>query len=161
MTVNEWLCRTVQGLVDFPEMVSVTEHPLGDTIYLQVSAADSDVGKIVGYRGSGWRALRDLTFIRSKQDGRKYFLEARIATNQGTDAPAPSTERRLPSESDPGAIAAEFLLAHNLTPDTMSRTDVPNLIRWAEGDVGEVRAYMLAQFGESMRADAVAALRNG
>lgn len=159
MNVTKWLEVVVGNLVDSPEAVVVTEDAVGDALHLQIHTADGDQRKLTG---PTYQSLKQLVWAAGKQAGRRYFIEAHIGTNREWSTPAANRIQRIsPADSDPGTIAWEFLSAAKLAPETLDRANVMVMSLWAGTDWPEVRAYMLAQYGETMPSDALQAFRRG
>ena len=47
-----------QSLVENPEQVQVDAHRVGDTLYVDVTAASGDVGRLIGRKGRTAQAIR-------------------------------------------------------------------------------------------------------
>lgn len=73
--VGKQLESLVQLLVDLPDEVAVYEVQEDDALVYEVEAADDDVGKIIGRRGSTVRALRTVLDARAALDDAVYELE--------------------------------------------------------------------------------------
>lgn len=73
--VGKQLESLVQLLVDLPDEVAVYEVQEDDALVYEVEAADDDVGKIIGRRGSTVRALRTVLDARAALDDTVYELE--------------------------------------------------------------------------------------
>ena len=52
------LTDIAKALVEFPEEVTVTETETNDTVYLVLSVAQSDMGKVIGKQGKIAKAIR-------------------------------------------------------------------------------------------------------
>lgn len=161
MEIARWLELVVRQLVAMPEMVMVTEEQLGEKLYLQIHVDADDTGKVVGKNGLTLKGIKELLWAAGKKDGCVYFLESHIGTNRTGPAPELPRERQSLPEEDPDVIAWEFLKAEALAPETMGRSDVTVMAAWADKDWPEVRAYLLAQYGARMKAEAVQELRWG
>ncbi|WP_027366251.1 KH domain-containing protein [Desulfocurvibacter africanus] len=57
---KELITYLVKALVDYPEMVQVTEVVGENVIILEVKVAKEDVGKVIGKSGRTVLALRDI-----------------------------------------------------------------------------------------------------
>ncbi len=64
-----------KSLVDDPNAVSVTETEGERGPVLQLSVAQSDIGKVIGKYGRIAKALRTVLSAYSSKDGRRYSLE--------------------------------------------------------------------------------------
>ena len=58
--MRDLLDRMARALVDHPDAVSVTEEEKGDTLYLHLCVADSDMGKVIGKSGRIAKSLRQV-----------------------------------------------------------------------------------------------------
>lgn len=47
-----------KSLVDYPDEVSVTEEEVDGDVYLELSVAESDMGKVIGKQGKIAKAIR-------------------------------------------------------------------------------------------------------
>lgn len=52
------LTDIAKALVEFPDQVTVTETETNDTVYLVLSVAQSDMGKVIGKQGKIAKAIR-------------------------------------------------------------------------------------------------------
>ncbi len=52
------LTDIAKALVEFPDEVTVTETETNDTVYLVLSVAQSDMGKVIGKQGKIAKAIR-------------------------------------------------------------------------------------------------------
>ena len=64
-----------KSLVDDPASVSVTETEGERGPVLQLSVAQSDIGKVIGNYGRIAKALRTVLSASANKDGRRYSLE--------------------------------------------------------------------------------------
>lgn len=58
--MRDLLDRMARALVEHPDAVSVTEEEKGDTLYLRLHVADSDMGKVIGKSGRIAKSLRQV-----------------------------------------------------------------------------------------------------
>jgi predicted RNA-binding protein YlqC (UPF0109 family) len=56
--MKEIIQTIAKSLVDFPDDVIVTERKEGNTIFLQLHVASSDMGKVIGKQGRVAHAMR-------------------------------------------------------------------------------------------------------
>ncbi len=68
----EWLARQ---LVDDPDAVRVEEVDEGDTVYLQLTVAPEDRGKVIGRQGRLARSLRTIVRASAARDRHRIVLE--------------------------------------------------------------------------------------
>jgi hypothetical protein len=75
MAVRDAIETVAKALADSPQRVSVaeTEHP--GTTLIEVSAAPTDVGKLIGRQGRTIQAMRTLAAIAGEKLGKKVSLE--------------------------------------------------------------------------------------
>jgi len=64
-----------KALVDQPEKVSVTEIEGNNTNVLELSAAKSDMGKIIGKQGRNAQAIRTILNAACGKTRKRYILE--------------------------------------------------------------------------------------
>ena len=69
------IIKIAQALVDNPEQVQVTEIEGDQIIALELRAAKSDMGKIIGKKGRNADAIRTILNVASRGSGKKYVLE--------------------------------------------------------------------------------------
>ena len=65
----------VGSLVDHPDQVSVHEIDEGNSIVLELSVAESDIGRVIGRRGSVVNAMRALLQVLAAKQGKRATLE--------------------------------------------------------------------------------------
>lgn len=64
-----------RALVDRPEEVKVKETPGEHAVTLELSVAQSDLGKVIGKQGRTARSLRTLVGAASAKANRRHVLE--------------------------------------------------------------------------------------
>jgi predicted RNA-binding protein YlqC (UPF0109 family) len=72
---SEFVEYVVKSIVDSPDEVSVYEFEEGATIYLEVSVASDDMGRVIGKGGSVVNSIRMLLQIVASRMGRRISLE--------------------------------------------------------------------------------------
>jgi len=75
ISVREAIETVAKALADAPQRVSVTETEHQGTTLIEVSAAPSDVGKLIGRQGRTIQAMRTLASIAGERAGKKVSLE--------------------------------------------------------------------------------------
>lgn len=65
----------VTSLVDYPDQVTVYEIDEGNSIVLELSVAESDIGRVIGRRGSVVNAMRMLLQVLAAKQGKRATLE--------------------------------------------------------------------------------------
>lgn len=65
----------VKSLVDNPEQVSVSEMEERGSVILEVSVAESDMGRVIGRGGSVVNSIRSLVQVLATKKGRRVSLE--------------------------------------------------------------------------------------
>lgn len=73
--MKDLLIQIAQALVDYPEQVSVNEIEGDQTVVLELRAAKTDMGKIIGKKGKTANAIRTILNAASTKTGKKYVLE--------------------------------------------------------------------------------------
>ena len=71
----EFVEYVVKSLVDSPDEVSVYEFEEGSTVYLEVSVASDDMGRVIGKGGSVVNSIRMLLQILANRIGKRVSLE--------------------------------------------------------------------------------------
>ena len=56
--MEELVAFLAKSLVDHPEKVKVSSHEDGDTVVLELSVAEDDMGKVIGRQGRIAKAIR-------------------------------------------------------------------------------------------------------
>lgn len=64
-----------RSLVDHPEEVKVSSHEDGDTVVLELSVAEGDMGKVIGRQGRIAKAIRTVVKAASARENKKYMVE--------------------------------------------------------------------------------------
>ena len=64
-----------KALVDRPEDVSVAEVDAEDEIIVELSVAESDLGKVIGKQGRTVRAMRTLVEAAGDKNGQRFYLD--------------------------------------------------------------------------------------
>jgi predicted RNA-binding protein YlqC (UPF0109 family) len=65
----------VRGLVERPEAVSVRASERDRTVFIEVTVASEDVGRVIGRRGRIVEAIRTLARAVATSDGRRVVVE--------------------------------------------------------------------------------------
>jgi predicted RNA-binding protein YlqC (UPF0109 family) len=73
--MKDLIIAIVQAIVDQPEEVSVNEIGGGHTTVLELKAAKSDMGKVIGKRGRTAQAIRTILSAASAKTRKRYMLE--------------------------------------------------------------------------------------
>jgi predicted RNA-binding protein YlqC (UPF0109 family) len=73
--MKDLLIRIAQALVDDPEQVRVNEIKASQTTVLELRAAKSDLGKIIGKHGRTAEAIRVILTAAAGKTRRRYVLE--------------------------------------------------------------------------------------
>ena len=64
-----------KSLVDHPEDVSVTEKTVNDTVIIELTVAEDDMGKVIGKQGRIAKAIRTVVKAASTKSDKKYTVE--------------------------------------------------------------------------------------
>ena len=73
--MKELVELVAKALVDRPEEVSVAEVDAEDEIVVELSVAESDLGKVIGKQGRTIRAMRTLVEAGGEKNGQRYYLD--------------------------------------------------------------------------------------
>lgn len=65
----------VRSLVDYPEQVSIREIESKSSITLEISVAESDMGRIIGKGGSVVNSIRTILRVLEAKQGKSVSLE--------------------------------------------------------------------------------------
>ena len=71
------LSDLARAIVDQPDEVSVSEETDGDTVFLTLHVAESDMGKIIGRHGKIAKSIRMVMKAAANSAGRKVSVEIR------------------------------------------------------------------------------------
>ena len=73
--MKDLLIQIVKALVDDPEQVQVNEIEGTQTVVLELSVANSDMGRVIGKQGRTANAIRTLLNAASGKVRKRYVLE--------------------------------------------------------------------------------------
>jgi predicted RNA-binding protein YlqC (UPF0109 family) len=73
--VEKLILEMAKALVDHPDEVEVEAIPEGDTLVLELSVAENDMGRVIGRSGRTAKALRTLLAASATRAGRRCSLE--------------------------------------------------------------------------------------
>ncbi len=73
--MEELVMFLARSLVDHPEEVKVSSHEDGDTVVLELSVAEGDMGKVIGRQGRIAKAIRTVVKAASARENKKYMVE--------------------------------------------------------------------------------------
>ena len=73
--MKELLEIMAKSLVDHPEAVSVTAEEKGDSIFLRLKVAESDMGKVIGKSGRIAKALRQVLNAAASKDKLRVIVD--------------------------------------------------------------------------------------
>jgi predicted RNA-binding protein YlqC (UPF0109 family) len=73
--VPKLILEVAKALVDHPEQVQVDASQEGDTLVLELTVAESDLGRVIGRSGRTARALRTLLSASAAKAGKRCALE--------------------------------------------------------------------------------------
>jgi predicted RNA-binding protein YlqC (UPF0109 family) len=65
----------VKSIVDNPDQVTVSEFDERGTIMIEVTVADSDMGRVIGRGGSVVTSIRSLVQVLAAKQGKRVSLE--------------------------------------------------------------------------------------
>lgn len=72
---TDLLEQVIRQMVDLPDQVEITVHESAHTAAFDIEVADSDVGKVLGRKGSHARALRLLFGAIYGKHGKRLHLQ--------------------------------------------------------------------------------------
>ena len=64
-----------KSLVEHPEEVKLTEKTINDTVILELSVAESDMGKVIGKQGRIAKAIRTVMRASASRQDQKIMVE--------------------------------------------------------------------------------------
>jgi len=65
----------VKSIVDNPDSVTVSEYDEGSSVMIEVSVAESDMGRVIGRGGSVVSSIRSLVQVLAAKQGKRVNLE--------------------------------------------------------------------------------------
>jgi len=73
--MQEVISYIAQSLVEHPQEVQVDTHRVGSTIYIDVTAAPGDVGRLIGRRGRTAQAIRQVAKAAAVRQGLRVVVD--------------------------------------------------------------------------------------
>lgn len=73
--MKELVAHIAESLVDQPDQVHVSQTENDDTIALELSVAQEDLGKVIGKQGRTARAMRSLLAATAARENKKSRLD--------------------------------------------------------------------------------------
>ena len=64
-----------KSLVDDPSALRTIERTLDETVIIELSVAEGDMGKVIGKQGRIAKAIRSIVKAASVKTGKKYMVE--------------------------------------------------------------------------------------
>ena len=64
-----------KSLVDNPDQVKISEKTLNDTVILELTVAESDMGKVIGKQGRIAKAIRSVVKAAATKENKKVIVE--------------------------------------------------------------------------------------
>jgi predicted RNA-binding protein YlqC (UPF0109 family) len=65
----------VRSIVDNPDQVTVSQYDEGDSVMIEVTVAESDMGRVIGRGGSVVTSIRSLVQVLAAKQGKRVSLE--------------------------------------------------------------------------------------
>lgn len=73
--MKQLVAHIAEALVDNPDQIKVTETENGDTINIELTVAQEDLGKVIGKQGRTARAMRSILSASAARDNKKSRLD--------------------------------------------------------------------------------------
>ncbi len=73
--MKELVDHIAKALVDHPDEVKTVEREEEDTITIELTVAQDDLGKVIGKQGRTARAIRSLLSVAADKDNKKSRLD--------------------------------------------------------------------------------------
>jgi len=73
--MKELLEFIAKSMVDNPAAVVVNEKANGNTVTLELSVGEGDMGKVIGKQGRIAKAIRTVVSAASVRENKKYYVE--------------------------------------------------------------------------------------
>lgn len=72
--MKQVLTDIARAIVDQPDSVTVTEREEGDTLFLELTVAADDMGKVIGKRGKIANAIRTVVKATANRDNKRVVV---------------------------------------------------------------------------------------
>ncbi len=69
------LTNIAKAIVENPDDVVVTEREDGDTVYLELSVAEGDMGKVIGKQGRIAKAIRTVMKVAAIRENKRVIVD--------------------------------------------------------------------------------------
>ena len=69
------LTDIAKAIVENPDDVVVTERVDGDTVYLELSVAESDMGKVIGKQGRIAKSIRTVMKVAAMRENKRVIVD--------------------------------------------------------------------------------------
>lgn len=73
--MKELVEYVVKSVVDFPDQIQITEVDEGSTTILELSVANSDMGRVIGKSGRVINSIRAIVQVLAAKQGKRVTLE--------------------------------------------------------------------------------------
>lgn len=73
--MKQILTDIARAIVDNPDAVTVTEKIDGNTVYLQLSVDETDMGKVIGKQGRIAKAIRTVIKASANHDNKRVIVD--------------------------------------------------------------------------------------
>ncbi len=73
--MQELIEYIARSLVENPDQVRVSSHRSGSNIYVDVTAAQGDLGRLIGRRGRTAQAIRSVAKVASARQGLRVTID--------------------------------------------------------------------------------------
>ena len=73
--MKDLVAHIARSLVDQPELVKVTQTETDESIAIELSVAQEDLGKVIGKQGRTARAMRSLLAATAAREGKNSRLD--------------------------------------------------------------------------------------
>jgi predicted RNA-binding protein YlqC (UPF0109 family) len=73
--MQDVIAYIARSLVEHPEQVQVDAHRVGSTLYIDVTAAPGDVGRLIGRKGRTAQAIRQIAKAAAVRHGLRVIVD--------------------------------------------------------------------------------------
>ena len=73
--MKQMLMNIAKAIVEKPDEVVVNEREDGDTVYLELSVSETDMGKVIGKQGRIAKAIRTVMKVAAMRENKRVIVD--------------------------------------------------------------------------------------
>lgn len=73
--MKQMLINIAKAIVEKPDEVVVNEREDGDTVYLELSVSEEDMGKVIGKQGRIAKAIRTVMKVAAMRENKRVIVD--------------------------------------------------------------------------------------